>query len=202
MTEQEAIARFHRMDEAALGRFGEALWSRIFAASGIQYIPLARIETGGAPMAEGKERIILPDFDCAYQGNAAFVDSKAKRQSIIYRLKQQERHGINRNAYQAYVKAGVTWRKNTGLALVELYRDGMAWSGTLFAETFRNLGEPYSEHAERPPKVYWRRKQFVDLDSLSAAELIQVAMGQIVKSYEYELDRIFFFKPLKQKELI
>lgn len=187
-----------------LGGFGEELWKRVLASSGWTYIPLCQIENGGAPLARGEETaFVLPDFDAAKDGFSVYVDAKVKSQSIIYRKKNQERHGINEACWNAYRLAGITSSKDCALAILELHSERslgrVEWSGSLLFETLKNLGSPRCEHPEKPPKVYWPRKAFRDLDSFTALELFQLVTGDIRREYQLELDSVL--RPVKQRNL-
>ena len=191
--DHEAAKKFRSMAAEALGRFGEAVWKRVLLASGVRYIPLADIQDGGAPMAVGNgNKIILPDLDCAAQTWVAFVEAKAKTQSIEFRMKRQVRHGINESNYLQYKKAAEEYRKRCAVAIVELWHaDFQTWSGRLLFERIDNLGQPFQEYREKPPKVYWQTKQFCDLDSFTPAELVAIANGGECPSYGHEFDLIF-----------
>jgi hypothetical protein len=202
MSEEERAAqeKFREAPEPWLGRFGEAFWSKVFIASKIQYIPLCKIENGGAPMMEGEERMILPDFDLV---GIAYVDSKVKSQSVIWRKTGQERHGIDKPNWEHYKRVAAAGRKNAGIALIELYRDTVPreWSGSLLVETLAALGEPIQGMSHQSHMLYWPRKRFVDLDSLSASELLAIANGRLRAAYPVELQGIFSFTPTTQMEL-
>jgi hypothetical protein len=201
MTEHEAQQRFQRHGKEWLGNFGEKLWARIFASSGIRYIPLHKIENGGAPMLEGgSNREILPDFECSADGVSVYMDSKVKTQSIIYRKMSQERHGINKRCWNGYQRTANASGKMCGLGIVELFRDGpsVTWSGSLLVETLTNLGEPIPGINGDRHKVYWPRKLFCDLDSFTACELVAIWRGEKQASYPTELMRIFSGKPPTQ----
>ena len=192
MTESDVQDRFRSFDPAKLGRFGETLWAKVFESSGFSFIPLHRIETGESPALEGARRVTLPDFDIAGEGLTAFVDSKAKKTSALFRNADEVRHGIDRQSWAAYVDAAITMRKNCGLAIVELFGPSAdQWSGGLLAESFLNLGTPIQGFSTQAHMVYWPRKRFVDLDTWSATELLAIVRGQKRVSYRRELTAIF-----------
>lgn len=198
LSEQEAQSRFHAMEDKALGRFGEALWSAIFKASDIDYIPLCRIEDGGAPKLSGK--VVLPDFDVIGKTWSAYVDSKAKTTSVVWRKTDEERHGIDRKNYAQYQRVAAIGRKDCGLGIVELWRESTsAWSGALLIESLSELDMPRSGESNQRHMVYWPRKRFRDLNSFTAGELYAFAKGYLLPpSFAFELERIF--NPIKQKE--
>lgn len=71
-----------------LGDFGESIWRNVLESSGWNYISLAKICEGGAPMMHSSGvKTILPDFDACRDGRSAYVEAKAKTQSIYYGLK-------------------------------------------------------------------------------------------------------------------
>jgi hypothetical protein len=197
MTEDEAQGRLRRLTPDQLGAFGEDIWKNVLAESGWLYIPLARIADGGAPMARRNgEAIILPDYQACKDGKTVFVEAKAKTQSIIYNNAKQERHGIDLKNYVHYIRAAAASSLPCAIGIVELwreesYRGRLYWSGSLLIETLRELGDPRSENPETPPKVYWRRKQFRDVESFTAVQLYQLAYGKLKRSFKFELDRLF-----------
>jgi hypothetical protein len=181
-----------------IGRFGEALWARVFEGSGMNYIPLHRMNGQGAPMAQGRSKMILPDFDVAGEEFTAFVDSKAKHQSVLFRRLSEVRHGIDRSNWEHYRRIAVQYKKSCGLGIVELFNHMEQWSGSLLIESLANLGEPIRGFSTENHMVYWPRKRFVDLDSWSAIDLHRIARGQKVVSYECELTHIFHPPPTQQ----
>jgi hypothetical protein len=205
-TKDEALAQKHllMLREETLGKLAEAFWGNVFRASGIGYIPLCRIETDHAPgLISSDDTTVLPDFEIVADGHSAYVDSKAKTQSIIYHKRNQERHGINRRVWEHYLKTGIAFEKQCGLVVLELFRDGpsVTWSGSLLVETFKNLGEPWQGESTQRHMVYWTRKSFVDLDSLEATEIREAAHGRNVPSYPLELREVFLGLKKKQQPL-
>lgn len=207
MTDREAKQIIDEKSRSSewLGKFGEAIWKNVIHNSGWYYISLAKIAEGGAPLARGENgNLILPDYDACREGRSILIEAKAKKQSIVYRIKRQVRHGINQENYQHYLEFSRQQGKRCCIGLVELYDErldgSLVWSGSLLFETLSNLGDPRSEHLEQPRKVYWQRKQFVDLDSFSPRELLELASGRLKRSYSSELEQILF--PMRQKSLI
>jgi hypothetical protein len=157
---------------------------------------------GGAPMIEGREGIVLPDFELLCRRHAVLIDSKAKRQSVLYRNAGEVRHGIDRRLWEEYRFAAQEARKRAGLGIVELWdHDGETWSGALLVESLPALGEPISGFASQAHMVYWPRKRFVDLDSHSAEDLRLLAAGELDICYRYELEDIFG-KPLPAEQRV
>lgn len=206
VTEQEAQGRLRVMTPEQLGRFGEVIWQNVLATSGWKYIPLCSIADGGAPMARtDDDATILPDIQCWKDGKSVFVEAKAKTRSVYYGRKSQERHGIDENNYEHYIKAAISSSIPCFLAIVECWSEphrnaDLRWSGTLLIESLHNLGyaEP-SEFREEPPKVYWNRKHFSDIHSMSAIQLFELANKRKRLCCKHELDRIF--DPWKQRGL-
>jgi hypothetical protein len=128
-----------------------------------------------------------------------------KSQSIRYRKAgNQERHGINYQNYRSYSRMAAESGQPCALGLIELNRQredgGIVWSGSLLFGTLSSLGEPRAENPEIPPKVYWPRKRFGDLDGgLTATELFEIACGQSRRNYTLELKQAVF--PFKQTAL-
>lgn len=187
-----------------LGNFGEAIWRNILTASGWNYISLTNIAEGGAPLAHGPNgKTILPDYDAYKEGRSVFVESKAKSQSIVFRLRNQERHGINYTNWTHYKRIEAETGKPCCIALVELHRENgnrLEWSGSLLFEKLSNLAQPCSDGApESPAKVYWPRKRFSDLASFSAAELRQIAQGKLLPKFDFALEQII--SPKLQKAM-
>ncbi len=207
MTEEQARIRLMAMTEKALGNFGEAVWARVLAASGFGYIPLCKIETGGAPMIEGNHRIVLPDFEVLATSLNVYMESKAKTTSVLWRRQRQERHGIDRRNWREYMEAATRSNKPCVMAVVELFREQKAysrdWSGSLLVETLRNLGPPIPGLPEynQAHMVYWPRKGFHDLDSWSALELLDIAKGRLKAQYPIPLKVIFESVPSVQLEM-
>lgn len=202
----DSMRRFAEAEPAWLGRFGEALWKRVFEASDIAYIPLCDIENGRAPVmvgGKGKERTVLPDFDVATGKWSAYVDSKVKKQCVLFRKANEARHGIKRRNYAHYKAMAFTHRKQAGVAIVELFdRDGIRWSGALLAESFLNLGEPFEGFSgSLSDTVLFPRKRFVELDCYAPDELLAIANGTMRVSFETELGDIFGKIPRHQKIL-
>ena len=180
------------MTEGELGRFGEALWGAVFRQSGFGFIPLCRIERGGAPVIEGVDEIVLPDFEVLCQRHAVLLDSKAKRRAVLFRKANEIRHGIDRRLWEHYRRAAQIARKRAGLGVIELWEDdAKTWSGALLVECFPNLGRPFGGFGSQPHMVYWPRKRFVDLDSHPADDLMLLAKGELDVSYRHELEDIF-----------
>jgi len=202
MTEQDAQERIWNMGAERLGQFGEAIWARIFKASNVNYIPLHQMIGDGAPMAQGQDKMILPDFDVAGEKWCAYVDSKAKTRSILFRRMKQERHGIDRRNWQQYQLIASKYKKTCGLGIVEGFTEVRSqWSGSLLLETLSNLGQPALGMNDQGHMVYWPRKLFVELDRWSALELLAIANGQLKVSYEHELTHIFYTRHFKQQQL-
>jgi len=91
MTESELLSGFRHMGEREKGRFGEAVFKQVFVSSGLRFIPLCDIQNGGAPMMEGADKVILPDFELIGNGFSAYVDAKCKGQSVLFRNRNQVR---------------------------------------------------------------------------------------------------------------
>ena len=209
MTEHEAQERLRKLDEWRLGQFGEAVWSNVLKPSGLRYIPLCQIANGGAPMVEAKrggDALILPDFEVIGDGFDVYFDSKAKTQSVIYRAAKQERHGIDGRNYQHYLRVADATGRKAGLGIVELYRDcgplkPREWSGALLVETLGNLRTPIMGFSNQEHMLYWTRKSFHELDTLTAIELLDVANGKKCPGYPVQLSAIFRSVPRKQQDL-
>ena len=189
VTDLDAQQIFRAATPEWLGGFGEAIWKNVLAASGWRYVSLTKICEGGAPLARGNNgHLILPDFDAYKDDRAVFVEAKAKTQSIVYRNKRQERHGINQLNYQHYGEVQRQSGKPCCIGIVELWREStddlsLYWSGALLFEKLVNLFDPRAENQETPPKVYWRRKQFVELHAgLAPLELFSLARGAATRT--------------------
>lgn len=204
-TEDEARDMLLAAKVEWLGEFGEKIWSNVLAASGWHYVSLAKICEGGAPLARGGNRkLILPDLDAYRDGRNVFVEAKVKTQSIVYRIKNQERHGINQRNYEHYMEIQRVSGRHCCIGLVELFRESrgdgtLSWSGSLLFEKLSDLLDPRSEYDESPRKVYWKRKQFRDLASFTAIELCNLANGKLKLDIGLMLDQILF--PAKQKAM-
>lgn len=178
-------------DRERLGKLGEGVCKTIFRASGFTYIPLCDMDRKGAPVAESdSDKVILPDFDVA--DLRAYIDAKAKWQSILYRRTGEPRHGINKRNYEHYASIGATAQKTCGLMVIELYEDdGVTWSGSVLAESFRHLGNPSHGFNETPPKVYWPRHKFSQIARFSEEDLLKVEKGVFRPNFGGQLQSIF-----------
>lgn len=179
-----------------LGKFGEAIWANVLAASGYHYVPLAELSMGGAPMMQSNtNKIVLPDFDAMKDGKSAYLEAKAKSTSVFYRISRQERHGIDLRNFKQYQKAAAVAGKRCAIAIVECMREEEAyrprWSGSLLIESLIELGEPVRGESNQDHMIYWRRKQFRDVNSFTAVELFALANGTLRENASYELDRVF-----------
>lgn len=164
-------------------------------------IPLKDISNGGAPVIlSGGVSTVLPDMDTSLGGVAMFIDSKCKSQSVVWRKTGQVRHGIDRRNYQAYLKAAEIFKKRCGIAVVELFQQcGVLWSGSLLIERLDDLGAPFEGDSNQSHMVYWPRKSFRDIDSVSPLGLWQIARGIKKPDYRTFLDLVFC--PVKQVHL-
>lgn len=200
MDETECQKKLLTASDEFLGNFGEAVWSNIFKASGVNYVPLSKIEVGGAPMMLAKTGgTVLPDFDCAGDDWTAYVDSKCKTRNVLFRKTDQIRHGIDHKNWRQYQKVAAQFRKKCALAILELFTHEGRWSGTLLIETLDNLGQPFGGISNQDHMVYWKRDAFTDLDSLTAMELVASSRGQAVPSFQHEFRQVF--APAVQREL-
>lgn len=188
-----------------LGKFGEDIWRWVLECSGWYYIPLANIDDGGAPMMRGNgESTILPDADICRHDRNLYVEAKAKSQSIFFRKKGKERHGINERNYRHYRRISDIRKQRCAIAVVEIQSEYEAfrlrWSGSLLIATLKDLGEPSSEHPENPPKVYWNCKDFNYIATdLTAMELFELAGRRRRRDFSDDLDRALI--PWTQGEL-
>ncbi len=203
-TDAEAESLFKRLGDARLGGFGENIWNRVMHDSGWHYIPLAKIQSGGAPMAQSKgDCVVLPDMDVSHEGRTAYVEVKAKTTSVFHRISRQERHGIDYRNYAQYVRVSEMFRKKCAIALVELWREdkpyASVWSGSLLIETLANLGPPTNEMVGTQMMSLWKRKAFNDVASFTPRELFDLEAGRMRTSCRIELDHILF--PFNQKKM-
>ena len=208
---QEAKARewFLSLSDDQLGKFGETFLGKILASAGLHYISLCRIEEfGRGPRTNGKGKpMVLPDIETINPELSVFIDSKVKTTSVIFRkANNQERHGIDRTAYDEYKKVSDLAGKKCGISVVELQREldngDRQWSGTLLIESLAELGPyiPAMQETNQRHMIYWPRKSFRDLESFSAMSLYEIAHDKkSPASFYNELRQIFF--PQKQKPL-
>lgn len=151
-------------------------------------------------MFEGESgKIIAPDFDAMKQGKSVYVEAKIKSQSICFRMRKQERHGINIDHFSNYVKAADESGKPVAIMLVECQRNKieyeLEWSGSLLVASIKDLRTPLKSDDIRDVKLYWPRKIFSDINSFTAVELFKLANGELTENASFELDRIFFGAP-------
>lgn len=192
-TDGQLMHELRLMSEQKLGDFGESVWRNIFRNSGVGYIPLTDIDNGGAPRIESASgATVLPDFKIHGEHWTAFMDSKAKTQSVLFRIKKQVRHGIDRRNYAHYERSAASFRSQCGIGVVELFDDsGFNWSGALLVESLPHLGKPIPGFSNQAHMCYWPRKMFHNMASVSPRELFDVANGQCRKSYRLDLDQVF-----------
>lgn len=198
MNNTDAEILIRSLNDVQRGRFGETIVANVLAASGVHYIPLAKINDRGAPLARSNDgSLILPDLDCASDKWTAFVEVKCKSHPILYRRTRKLRHGFDRPNFAHYMKASERFRKQCGVAIVELWNDefNKLWSGTLLMESLNELPSPDYEIGQfvgsREEKVYWDRKLFRDLDSYNPCELVAIAEGRLRPTFKVELETIF-----------
>jgi len=118
------------MSPEKLGMFGEAIAESICSAAEFTYIPISKLSKS-SPLAKSRDRsLILTDFDVLDLN--LYLDAKAKTKSILFRMRNEVRHGINRNHYECYCETARLAHKQAGLLIVELYEsDGTSWSGSV-----------------------------------------------------------------------
>lgn len=168
------------MSKDRMGRFGEAICESVMQSSGVTYIPLCKLESGGAPMAVAQEKkTVLPDFDVIGRGVSAYIDAKVKTKSVRFKNTGEVRHGINLSNHEHYAAMGYLANKECGLFIVELQDDSENWSGALLSESFLGLGKPIKGFNEPVPKVYWPRKRFNLIGAFSADELLAIARKEL-----------------------
>lgn len=166
------LESFRKMDERTFGNWGERLWSAVFHCADLHYIPLHAMNGHGAPMLNGKERMILPDFQTVGDRISIYVDSKAKRHPVTCRVAGNElRHGINTRNCEHYGDFASKLRKHSALAIFEAFTNETKreWSGALLLQTLFRL-EPHKKPgfgAEAGFKTYWPRHAFKVLGQLT-----------------------------------
>lgn len=206
MTETQARGYLWGFGERRLGKFGEAVFKNVFASSGLGFISLCDIENGRAPMIEGQQKTVLPDFEIVGGGWSAYLDAKCKKHSVLWRKTMQLRHGVLIRNYNDYKKTGILTRREAGVGIVELHTNAEEnkWSGALLAESFRNLAEPFYGIPGTPldDTVLWPRKQFVELTTMSAVELLNLANGRTKCDCRFELERIFNPEPSQVQQAL
>jgi hypothetical protein len=197
---------FRNASKEQKGDYGEDLWTNVLIEANYRLVLLHKIEDGGAPLMKGKGSFVLPDFEghsCSAYRHSILLDSKVKAGPVMFRLKKQWRHGINKSNYQDYLTCGEIMSRPSGIAILECFTDEMTqneWSGSLLVQSFKNLGAPLPEvMRERPPKVYWPRKSFVQLGRFTPSEIHEIRCGSRVPNYEAKLQ--YVFAPTKQAVL-
>lgn len=194
--QREAISKFRNANENWLGKLGEAFWKNVFEASGLTYVPLCDMDTSSAPMAMGKEKIVLPDFE-VIDIVGVYLDSKVKKNVAYYRRRNQVRHGIDKRRFDSYRTMSERTGKPAGLALIELFgtedkacRDD-DWSGALLVQTLSKLGPGAPGISNQSHMTYWPRTAFAELDRLEPQEILDVAAGRWSMSFERGLRMMF-----------
>jgi len=168
------------LDTDGLWKLGENLWSKFFQMAQVIYEPLCDIARGGAPMTLGGKRIILPDFNIHDPQFSVYLDSKAKKSAVKFRIANNElRHGIDKKSYLAYVDISETTRKHCWLGIFEAFTDvdHQDWSGSVLLQSMSALGEPFDGVGTLKGKmVYWPRQRFVNVGSVTPAQVVVLAM--------------------------
>lgn len=87
--------------------------------------------------------------------------------------------------------------------IVECFKDAdehSDWSGALRVQSLKRLGHPCEKLGEeKPPKVYWPVKAFVELGTFAPQDFVRMVRGAWAPNYEDRLREIF--APMKQEEL-
>lgn len=139
---------FRNASKETKGDFGEAVWKNILIEANYKLILLSKIDDGGAPLMQGNGKLILPDFSghsCGVYRHSILLDSKVKAGPVLFRKKNQWRHGINKSNYLDYLACAAVMEQPSGIGIVECFTDEMTqaeWSGALLVQSFKNLGEP------------------------------------------------------------
>jgi len=149
-------------------------------------------------MSDDEITIRLRSLDTDGMGVATcvpcYLDAKCKTGPVEFKIMHSWRHGIDRRSYHNYEKAGLAFRKDCAIGIVELFddeSDPVRWSGRLLIETLWNLGKPEPGIGKATNKmVYWPVKRFVNLDSLSPGELYAAAHKTPPRSYAHELNEV------------
>jgi hypothetical protein len=203
---QEIIDSLRVMDPEGLGRFAERLWSNVFLSAGLNYIPLHRIQAGGAPLQRGGSGpIILPDFEVSTNRFTVFVDSKAKRHPVYFRQGKEWRHGVNARHWDHYAAISEQHRQHCCLALFEAFQDehNRVWSGALLVQGLQKLGEPFHGFSTQADMVYWPRRRFEQIGSITPDEARELVHGSdampVFREALHELLGLTSSKPVQMR---
>jgi len=193
MTEQDAQRYLLNANEKTLGDIGEWFWQAVFRNSTVGYIPLAKIANGGAPRVElTNGGVVVPDFDCSADRWCAFVDSKCKKNVVLWRRSRQLRHGIDKSHWEQYLECSRRYRKRCAIGVFECFDDNDKWSGEYMIETFDELSAPYFGESNQAHMVYWAKKAFRNLGMITASELSDIIHGRKkAPPCSYELEMVF-----------
>lgn len=161
------------------GAWGEKFWERVFLDSGLNYVPLCRIDDGGAPRQKGGSEIILPDYEVASSRFTVYVDSKAKRHPVFYQHGKEWRHGIEKRHYENYLVFSSWRRRSCCIAVFECFADecNEQWSGTLLLQTLAKLGTPFNGISTMAGTLFFPRNRFVTVGEVSPAQIIDIWKG-------------------------
>lgn len=201
-TELDARKELLSLGDRALGKFGELVWRHVIKASGFGYFPIADFNGGGAPMIDSKDcKVILPDYDVMKDGRRAYVEVKAKTQSKVYRIKRQERHGVDFRNYEHYRQAEREAGCSCALAVLELQgeqfdeytrSETVMWTGAMLLERLCELGPPDKGTSTQAHMCYWQRKSFRDIHGFDAKELIACSRGDVPVTLRTEIENVLF----------
>lgn len=173
-----------RMTPDEMGRFGECVWKNFISSCGFSYVPLCDIDTGVSfrgPRLIGCDAV-LPDFDITTGRRRAYMDSKCKKQYVVYRnANNEKRHGIDAKYADAYRSVQEINRQKALLGIVELFEDGNnpRFSGTLLANTLNGLGNPIPGYSNQNHMVYWPHDRFIVIAILPIDVLVRLSLEPV-----------------------
>jgi hypothetical protein len=191
MTDAEIKTRLWSMSPEQLGAFGEKVWGNVMLGADVDYVPLCELppQNGKGPRMRGCDTV-LPDFDATGRRRRFYLDSKCKKNFVIYRNAGGEpRHGIDGKYWRAYSAISNKNTQKCLLGLLELFGDcehgSRHWQGSLLAQSLGTLGTPAEQHGkttrEYQGMVFWPRAKFRTLAVyVPPAELVRMSKEPVL----------------------
>lgn len=171
MNDRFLLNRFWNQTDNERGNFGQDVWRNVFELCGIDYIPLCNIQDGGSPKLRSDAiDTVLPDFDAGRGRHRFYADSKTKRNSVLFELANELRHGIDLKAWHEYSHVSEWNAQKCCICVLQQFaevgrngvtRESKQWKGALLVNTLQNLGNPIRGFSNQDHMVYWPVKRFL-----------------------------------------
>jgi hypothetical protein len=108
-------------NKGQLGREGEIVVKAWLVDQGYLILPASLIDGMGAPMLEGKQRIILPDNLTWHKGTPGWIEVKTKSHCTKHEVNpQRDEHGIKLRHWMAYEMIQMQTQTPVWLAILQI----------------------------------------------------------------------------------